>query len=68
MRNVKTVDYSTKIWDFPTSMPIYITATALGKLGHPEGEVALTRAAGKDDIIQMVSVQSSYVGAGRMGC
>lgn len=25
-----------------------------GKLGHPEGEVALTRAAGKHDIIQMV--------------
>jgi L-lactate dehydrogenase (cytochrome) len=35
-------------------MPVYITATALGKLGHPEGEVALTRAAGKEDIIQMV--------------
>jgi hypothetical protein len=27
----------------------------LGKLGHPEGEVALTRAAGNHDIIQMVS-------------
>jgi hypothetical protein len=37
-------------------MPVYITATALGKLGHPEGEVCLTRAAAKHDIIQMVSV------------
>lgn len=55
LRNVKNVDFSTKIWDFPTSMPIYITATALGKLGHPEGEVALTKAAGKHDVIQMVS-------------
>lgn len=36
-------------------MPVYITATALGKLGHPEGEVCLTRAAAKHDIIQMVS-------------
>lgn len=54
LRNVKNVDFSTKIWDFPTSMPIYITATALGKLGHPEGEVALTKAAGKHDVIQMV--------------
>jgi len=35
-------------------MPVYITATALGKLGHPEGEVTLTRAAAKHGIIQMV--------------
>jgi len=59
LRNVKTVDFSTKFWDFPTSMPVYITATALGKLGHPEGEVALTRAAGKEDIIQMIPTLAS---------
>ncbi|KAK4685865.1 L-lactate dehydrogenase (cytochrome), partial [Tremellales sp. Uapishka_1] len=56
MRNVAKVDYSTTILGFKTSMPVYITATALGKLGHPEGEVVLTRAAGKHNIIQMVSV------------
>ena len=32
------------------------TATALGKLGHPDGEVNLTRAAAKYGIIQMVCV------------
>jgi hypothetical protein len=32
------------------------TATALGKLGHPDGELNLTRAAGKNGIIQMVGV------------
>lgn len=37
-------------------MPIYITATALGKLGHPEGEVALTRAAASHNVIQMASI------------
>lgn len=58
LRDVKHVDFSTKIWNFPTSMPVYITATALGKLGHPDGEVALTKAAGKHDVIQMVC--SSY--------
>ncbi|UOH84625.1 hypothetical protein LQV05_001433 [Cryptococcus neoformans] len=36
-----------------TSMPVYITATALGKLGHPEGEICLTKAAGEHNIIQM---------------
>jgi L-lactate dehydrogenase (cytochrome) len=71
LRNVSKVDFSTSIFGFKTSMPVYITATALGmplfpnssqyadrlgKLGHPEGEVALTRAAGNHDIIQMVSL------------
>lgn len=55
LRNVGTVDYSSKILDFPTSMPIYITATALGKLGHKDGEVNLTKAAHKHNVIQMVS-------------
>jgi L-lactate dehydrogenase (cytochrome) len=54
---VSNVDFSTNILGFPSSMPIYITATALGKLGHPEGEVTLTRAAGKHNIIQMVHCQ-----------
>ncbi len=31
------------------------TATALGKLGHPDGELNLTRAAAKSGVIQMVS-------------
>jgi hypothetical protein len=30
------------------------TATALGKLGHPEGEKNLTRSAGKYGVVQMV--------------
>jgi len=29
------------------ALPFYVTATALGKLGNPEGEVVLTRAARK---------------------
>lgn len=34
-----------------------MTLMILGKLGHPEGEVALTRAAGKHNIIQMVRLR-----------
>lgn len=30
------------------------SATALGKLGHPDGELNLTRAAAKHGVIQMV--------------
>lgn len=40
-------------------MPIYITATALGKLAHPEGEVVLTRAAATQGIIQMCPTLAS---------
>lgn len=35
------------------------TATALGKLGHPEGELNLTRAAAKHGVIQMVCMYIS---------
>lgn len=54
LRDVSRVDYSTKILGQRSSMPVYITATALGKLGHPDGELNLTRAAAKYGIIQMV--------------
>ncbi|ELU42074.1 cytochrome b2 [Rhizoctonia solani AG-1 IA] len=50
LRDVTKVDWSTTILGQKSSMP---TATALGKLGHPEGELNLTRAAAKYGVIQM---------------
>ena len=41
-------------------MPFYITATALGKLGDPEGEVVLIRAASRHGVTQMIPTLSSY--------
>jgi len=32
------------------------SATALGKLGHPDGELNLTKAAAKHGVIQMVDL------------
>lgn len=52
--NVKHVDTSTFMFGVKVTMPIYITATALGKLGHPEGEVVLTRAAGTRGMISLI--------------
>jgi L-lactate dehydrogenase (cytochrome) len=40
-------------------LPIYITATALGKLGHADGELNLTRAAAEHGIIQMIPTLAS---------
>ncbi|KAK7472416.1 hypothetical protein VKT23_000530 [Stygiomarasmius scandens] len=59
LRDVAEVDYSTKILGHASSMPIYITATALGKLGHPDGEINLTRAAAKHGVIQMIPTLAS---------
>ncbi|WOO80654.1 Cytochrome b2, mitochondrial [Vanrija pseudolonga] len=59
LRDVTKIDYSTKILGYDSSMPVYITATALGKLGHPEGEVCLTRAAAEQGIIQMIPTLAS---------
>jgi L-lactate dehydrogenase (cytochrome) len=59
LRDVTKVDWSTTILGHPSRMPVYITATALGKLGHPDGELNLTRAAAKHGIIQMIPTLSS---------
>jgi len=60
LRDVTKVDWSTTILGHPSKMPIYITATALGKLGHPDGELNLTRAAARHGVIQMVRYYVPY--------
>ncbi|KAJ4300412.1 hypothetical protein N0V88_003087 [Collariella sp. IMI 366227] len=57
--DVEKVDFSTSMLGTPTSVPFYVTATALGKLGHVEGEVVLTRSSGKHDVIQMIPTLAS---------
>ncbi|KAM5543001.1 hypothetical protein V8D89_003385 [Ganoderma adspersum] len=59
LRDVTHVDWSTKILGHASKMPLYITATALGKLGHPDGELNLTKAAAKHGIIQMIPTLAS---------
>ncbi|RMD40112.1 hypothetical protein DV735_g5040, partial [Chaetothyriales sp. CBS 134920] len=57
--DVEQVDLSTTMLGTKCDIPFYITATALGKLGHPEGEVVLTRAARKHNVIQMIPTLAS---------
>lgn len=57
--DVEKVDFSTTMLGTPVSIPFYVTATALGKLGHVEGEVVLTRAANKHGVIQMIPTLAS---------
>jgi L-lactate dehydrogenase (cytochrome) len=57
--DVEKVDPATTMLGSRSSIPFYITATALGKLGHPDGETVLTRAAAKHGIIQMIPTLAS---------
>ncbi|RPD57721.1 hypothetical protein L226DRAFT_554274 [Lentinus tigrinus ALCF2SS1-7] len=59
LRDVTNVEWSTTILGHPSKMPLYITATALGKLGHPDGELNLTKAAAKHGVIQMIPTLAS---------
>lgn len=59
LHDVENIDLSTTMLGTKVSMPFYVTATALGKLGNPEGEVVLTRAAKKHDVIQMIPTLAS---------
>ena len=57
--NVEKIDLTTTMLGTKVQIPLYITATALGKLGHPDGEVILTRAARKHGVIQMIPTLAS---------
>lgn len=56
--DVTHVDYSCEMLGQKLSVPFYVTATALGRLGHPDGEMVLTRAAHDQGVIQMISMLS----------
>ena len=57
--DVEKVDFSTTMLGTKVDAPFYVTATALGKLGHVEGEVVLTRAAAKHNVVQMIPTLAS---------
>ncbi len=57
--NVKEIDISTTILGQKSSLPVYLSAVALQMLGHPDGEVAWTRAAHSTGAIFMVPTLSS---------
>jgi L-lactate dehydrogenase (cytochrome) len=59
MRPVSECDTSTTILGYESSIPVYISGAALARLGHPLGEINLTRGAYKTGIAQMVSNNAS---------
>lgn len=59
MVNVKNICMRTTILGQPSALPIYVSATAMGKLAHPEGEVNFTRACHSQGVIQMIPTLAS---------
>jgi L-lactate dehydrogenase (cytochrome) len=60
LAKVTKVATATEILSHPTSLPIFIAPAALARLGHPDGEMNLVRAAGKEGILQAVSPVSVW--------
>ncbi|PPQ72025.1 hypothetical protein CVT24_008077 [Panaeolus cyanescens] len=59
MRPVSQCDPSTTILGSFSSIPVFVSGAALAKLGHPDGEVNITRGCAQERIIQMVSSNAS---------
>lgn len=59
LRDTSYGSTATTFLGIPTAMPIFIAPAAMAKLGHPLGEVNLTKAAGDFGIIQAISANAS---------
>jgi L-lactate dehydrogenase (cytochrome) len=57
--DVSNIDLRSTMLGYPVAMPVYITSCALGRLAHPDGEMCLTRAAGKRGVIQLCPTLAS---------
>ncbi|KZT62268.1 hypothetical protein CALCODRAFT_426253 [Calocera cornea HHB12733] len=42
-----------------STMPVYVSPAAMARLGHPDGEMEITRACAKEGVVQGVSANSS---------
>jgi len=58
--NVSEINMTTSFLGVQSSLPLYFTATALAKLAHQDGEVAIVKAAKKAGVPYMLPTLSSY--------
>jgi isopentenyl diphosphate isomerase/L-lactate dehydrogenase-like FMN-dependent dehydrogenase/predicted heme/steroid binding protein len=59
LRDVGQVDCSSDMLGVKVDVPVYVSPAAMAKLGHPDGELNLTRAAAAGNIIQGISANAS---------
>jgi L-lactate dehydrogenase (cytochrome) len=58
MRNIKHVDTRTKILGFDTGVPFFVAPTAMQGMINPDGEKAVTKGVGEENVIHIVSPSS----------
>lgn len=54
LRDMTEGSTDTSIMGIPSAIPVFIAPAAMAKLGHPLGEVNITKAAGEMGIVQGV--------------
>ncbi|KAI0065880.1 hypothetical protein BV25DRAFT_1913308 [Artomyces pyxidatus] len=59
LNKISNTNTTTTIFGVPSSLPIFIAPAALARLGHPDGEMNLVRAAGRAGIPQGISNNAS---------
>lgn len=59
LNDVTTGSINTKFMGVESALPIFISPAAMAKLGHPLGEVNLTKGAGECSIVQGISINAS---------
>ncbi|EFX00064.1 mitochondrial fmn-dependent dehydrogenase [Grosmannia clavigera kw1407] len=59
LRDLTNGSAETTFVGIPTALPIFISPAAMAKLGHPLGEVNMTRAAAECGIVQSISANAS---------
>jgi L-lactate dehydrogenase (cytochrome) len=55
LRDMTDGSTETNIMGIPSALPVFIASAAVAKLGHPLGEINITKAAGEMGIIQGAS-------------
>jgi L-lactate dehydrogenase (cytochrome) len=62
LRNVKSVNFETSILGYKSKAPFFISPAAMARLAHPDGELALSRGAANEGIIQTVRCSVARAG------
>lgn len=60
LRDVSQVSIKRKILGCESDAPFFVSPAAMARLAHPEGELALARGCGQENIIQTISNNASY--------
>ena len=60
MKDVSSVSTKTTILGCKTGIPIFVSPAAMARLVHEDGEKAIARACGAQNIIHSISTQASY--------